>query len=958
MKKTSTKLAFVALCIATLTATSQGIVQNKVFNFKENKGQICDQNYNPRPDVLFNGNANGLNFYLTQTGISYQLSRVQSWKEIEDKGRLIKNKIPDLTNVYRIDVKWVNSNKNTKIEKGETVDGIDNYYLQQCPMGAFNVKSYVDLTYKEIYKGIDLKWYEKNNELEYDFLVQPFSDYTQIQFEISGAQQLSINSSGELVVKTPFGNIIEKAPKTYQGTKLIFSKWKLDKNKLSFEVGNYDHSKALTIDPVIRIWGTYYGGSGADYSNYLAKDNANNIYLTGYTASSNNISTVGAHLVTLTGSQIAYLAKFNSNGVRQFGTYYGGTGFEFGTCCAIDASNNIILGGYTQNSTGTAIATPGSHQTANGGVEDGFLVKFNSLGVRQWATFYGGASNDRINSCSVDGAGNIFIVGQTGTTTGTVIVTSGSHQTLIGGISDAFLVKFNGAGVRQWGTYYGGTGNDYGWGSSMDASGNIYMCGETASAGASVIATAASHQTAYAGGADGFLVKFNTSGVRQFGTYYGSNGYENAHCCVVDAPGNIYLSGETNSATNTLIATVGSHQSTHGGGGSIDAYLVSFNSAGVRQWGTYYGGVGYDYAFTTQLDMSGNIYLGGSTGTNGGTVMATANGYQPTWGGGTTDGYVVKFSPSGLRQWGTYYGGGQEESGNACVVDANFNVYFSGQTSTSTGTAIASPSGHQPNYGGGVYDAYLVSLFNCLSPIAPNNTTPVGNQTVCANKSVTLSAIAIGTIGWYANSTGGSSLASGTTFITPTLTAGSYTYFAEAFTCTNSVSRTPITFTAISLPVMSVAANPSVLCDGQPGNSTITVNGALTYSWSTSASGTNIIVSPTITTSYSVIGTNASGCSDSYSISILVSPCTSILSNDAPNEIPLVIYPNPTAGDLYINVEQKCDLVIYNAIGQIQKEVRLSEGNNAVNLQDLNRGIYLLRITQNKLIVNKKVIKQ
>ena len=82
MKKTSTKLAFVALCIATLTATSQGIVQNKVFNFKENKGQICDQNYNPRPDVLFNGNANGLNFYLTQTGISYQLSRVQSWKEI------------------------------------------------------------------------------------------------------------------------------------------------------------------------------------------------------------------------------------------------------------------------------------------------------------------------------------------------------------------------------------------------------------------------------------------------------------------------------------------------------------------------------------------------------------------------------------------------------------------------------------------------------------------------------------------------------------------------------------------------------------------------------------------------------------------------------------------------------------------------------------------------------------
>src|SRR5690606_12750017 len=126
---------------------------------------------------------------------------------------------------------------------------------------------------------------------------------------------------------------------------------------------------------------------------------------------------------------------------------------------------------------------------------------------------------------------------------------------------------------------------------------------------------------------DAYLVKFNSAGVRQWATYYGDSDGEYGSSCATDGSGNVYLAGRTQSANN--IAS-GGHQNTYGGG-QYDAYLVKFNSAGLRQWATYYGGSSTDYGNSCNTDSNGNVYLSGYTNS---TTDIASGGHQNTNGGG------------------------------------------------------------------------------------------------------------------------------------------------------------------------------------------------------------------------------------------------------------------------------------------------------------------------------------
>jgi hypothetical protein len=495
---------------------------NSSISFTENKGQIHDQNYKSRPDVLFGGSDGNLVFHLKNNGISYQLNRVETWKKESD---LIKNHadakiqkddeklVADHITIYRLDINWLNANTNAELIKQNPLDGFNNYYLENCPNGALNVKSYQQITYQNIYDGIDLKWYEKDGHLEYDYLVSAGADYKQIQLEIKGADKITLNNKGELIYKTPLGDIIEQAPLVKQNGKTLKSKWIITNNVLSFEIENINKNQAFIIDPVVRLWGTYYGGIGEDRGFDCATDAFGNVYMSGSTYANSVMATAGAHQ-SFHGGGIhdAYLVKFNSAGIRLWGTYYGGSEFDFGYSCTTDATGNVYMSGWTGTNSGNSIATPGSHQaTFGGGIYDAFLVKFNSAGIRQWGTYYGGSgvegSIDQIGqsvTCATDASGNIYMAGLTDTPSSTSIANLGSHQTAYGGgNADAFLVKFNSAGIRQWGTYYGGSGSlpgsgaDIGNSCTTDASGNVYLAGQTSSSLS--IATSGSHQTAFGG---------------------------------------------------------------------------------------------------------------------------------------------------------------------------------------------------------------------------------------------------------------------------------------------------------------------------------------------------------------------------------------------------------------------------------------------------------------------------
>jgi hypothetical protein len=468
----------------------------------------------------------------------------------------------------------------------------------------------------------------------------------------------------------------------------------------------------VTMAQNVRAWGTYYTGTGQIWPNgedrgqACITDAAGNVYMVGTTNSNSDIATEGAHQTICAGGDTiggfsgtdAFLVKFNSSGVRQWATYYGGSEWDYGTSCAIDASGNVYMIGSTSSTSG--IATAGAHETT---VNDGFLVKFNSSGVRQWGTYFEGNGN----ACATDASGNVYIVGLTNSTSG--IATAGAHQTVMSGSGDAFLVKFNSSGVRQWGTYFGGpfdggSANEMGISCATDASGNIYMVGKTPST--SGIATVGAHQTA--GGTqffDAFLVKFNSTGVIQWGTYYDGLGDTQPNSCATDASGNVYMAGQVfqELLPDSGISTPGAHQTTYGGG-FTDAFLVKFDPNGVRQWGTYYGGSSVEEGTSCAIDPSGNVYMAGHTGST--TGIATAGAHQTVFGGGGLDGFLVCFNSSGVRQSGTYYGEGFV---SGCASDASGNVYMAGITQSSSG--IATAGAHQTANGNSGYnDAFLVKF--------------------------------------------------------------------------------------------------------------------------------------------------------------------------------------------------------------------------------------------------------
>ncbi len=267
-------------------------------------------------------------------------------------------------------------------------------------------------------------------------------------------------------------------------------------------------------------WATYFGGSNVDVGESVATDASGNVYMGGYTTSASGIATSGVYQAALSGSFDGFLSKFNSSGVIQWATYYGGGGIEVGTGVATDVSGNVYLAGWTTSASG--IATSLAYQTTyGGGNADGFLSKFNTSGTIQWATYYGGSANDTICSVATDPSGDVYFTGETASPSG--IATSGAYQAALVSTNDAFLSKFNSSGAIQWGTYYGGSsGGDRGTSVATDALGNVYMGGSTASA--SGIATTGAFRTTLAGSYDAFLAKFNNSAARQWGTYYGGTG--------------------------------------------------------------------------------------------------------------------------------------------------------------------------------------------------------------------------------------------------------------------------------------------------------------------------------------------------------------------------------------------------------------------------------------------------
>ncbi len=339
----------------------------------------------------------------------------------------------------------------------------------------------------------------------------------------------------------------------------------------TFFGGNFDAFIAKFNSFGTRQWATYYGSTANDFAYSIAIDKSGNLLIGGYTLSTSSIATGGAYQSSYSGGGDAFVAKFNSTGTsRIWATYFGGTATDHGNDIAIDQNNNVYMAGYTSSSSG--ISSSGAWQSYyGGGVDDVFIVKFNSSGSKLWSTYYGTDQADEANSLNLDTSGNVLITGYT---------TSGSGFTTIGpayaGFGDAFILKFSSSGSRIWATCFGGSGYETGQCLALDTLGNIFLTGMTESPDS--ISTTGAFQSIYGGGLyDAYVAKLNSNGSRIWASYFGDSLTDIGYSIVIEWNGEILITGQTSSTSR--IANSAGYQTVYGGGAN-DAFIASFNFSG------------------------------------------------------------------------------------------------------------------------------------------------------------------------------------------------------------------------------------------------------------------------------------------------------------------------------------------------------------------------------------------
>jgi hypothetical protein len=684
--------------------------------FFENKGQIKSMNGKVATSVLFSMNKPRVHIFLLQDGIAWQFSKSTGpSSDIETKLKKHLSIGDSLTHTYsvesqletyRMDMKLIGASSNVIVtHEGKSPEHI-NYYNQNV----LDVSGYQKITYHNIYAGIDWEICGFKNGIKHNFIVHPGADPNQIKMKFSNHETLFIDEEGRLVHGNRFGQFIEEKPLSLQHDKTINTSFSLAEDVLTFILGDYDSSSTLVIDPA-RIWSTYYGGSNDDRATGCISDHENNVFVVGTTWSNNAIADAG-YQISSGGLLDGFIVKFNSEGIRQWSSYYGGSGYDEGLSCSAFEDGSVIMTGRTNS---IENISHNGHQNDLGGEFDAFFVKFDSDGFRQWATYFGGSDNEYSQSCSSDNLGNIFICGYTYSNNS---IGHNGYQNALGGQNDAFLAKFNSDGDLIWSTYYGGENNDVGWRCSTDPYGNVFMCGETKSVNG---IASNGHQNVFGGDRDAFLAKFNADGIRLWATYFGGSDFDGGWDCSSDLSGNIFLTG--NSSSSQGIAYNG-YQNIYGG--NEDAFVAKFTTNGPLIWATYFGGDGQDIGISCSSDVNGFIYVAGQTNS---TASIYFNGFQDLYGG-NDDAFLLRFNPAGNLIWSTYYGGSGHDEARYCSTDSQSHVYLVGETESTAGIAS---NGHQNIYGGGSRDGFIVKFFDESLPVSSGD-----DHEIVSNSSIAL----------------------------------------------------------------------------------------------------------------------------------------------------------------------------------------------------------------------------
>ncbi len=388
-------------------------------------------------------------------------------------------------------------------------------------------------------------------------------------------------------------------------------------------------------------WARRFGDSESELVNGLAVDPSGNVFVGG--SFSGTVSFGGAALVSAGGTDL-FLAKFAPDGTALWSQRFGGSGDDYAAGVAVTASGDVVLfAGFE----GTV--SFGGGDLTSAGYTDAVLAKYSSAGAHLWSRRIGGSELDDALSVAVDPAGNVLL-------TGSFAGTASFAQTMLSsaGNSDTFVSKWSGDGTHLWSKRFGSTDFDRGHSIAADSSGNILVAGEfylTANFGGAALTSA--------GVGDIFVTKLTPDGTHLWSRAAGGSYSDTATSITVDPSGNVLVTGTFGGTID-----LGNGPLTQLGGGT-DIFVAKYQPSGTPVWSKRLGGPSTDTSFSITSDSSGSVILGGnffgSCDFGGGAL--TASGYL--------DGFLAKYSPSGIHLWSSRFGAtGSTEFSSVIAVGA------------------------------------------------------------------------------------------------------------------------------------------------------------------------------------------------------------------------------------------------------------------------------------------------
>jgi hypothetical protein len=438
-----------------------------------------------------------------------------------------------------ISLRFVGADRQAEPLARDRLPGMAHYFLGATRLT--DVPRFARVGFAGVLPGVDVEYYGHDGALEFDLIVAPGADPAGIRMEFEGADGVGVDAQGGLRVDAEGRSLRLHRPVVYQTIagerRTVDARFEVRADRqVSIALGDYDPAHPLVVDPVL-AYATLVGGSADDFATAIAVDAGGNVYLTGYTQSS-DFPVAGAFDKSV-GKVDAFVAKLDPTGRNLvYSTYLGGrNASDYGRAIAVDAAGSAYVTGTT---TGADFpTTAGAYQsgTTSGG---SFVAKLGASGsALVYSTYVGGAQSAGI---AVDATGRAFV---TGSAAPSFATTAGALQRSPGAASgaDAFVLALAPDGTAAaYATFLGGAGEDRGHAIATDADGTVVVAGATASANFPVVGAM---QAASGGGKDAFVARLSPAGdALLWSTYLGGARDDAAYGVAVDREGAVYVAGE------------------------------------------------------------------------------------------------------------------------------------------------------------------------------------------------------------------------------------------------------------------------------------------------------------------------------------------------------------------------------------------------------------------------------